>query len=114
MGTRLYVGNLPYDASESQIRAFFEQTGSRQVSQVKIITDRETGRPRGFAFVELTDARMADTAINELHGTQFGGRTIVVNKAHQPRHGSGGADSGDGAELGGGGGRGGYGRGRRM
>ena len=114
MGTRLYVGNLPYDASEAQIRAFFEQAGSRQVSQVKIITDRETGRPRGFAFVELTDARMADAAINELHGTQFGGRTIVVNKAHQPRHGGGGGDSDEGADLGGGGGRGGYGRGRRM
>lgn len=119
MGTRLYVGNLPYDASELQIRAFFEQTGSRQVSQVKIITDRETGRPRGFAFVEVTDSRMADSAINELHGTQFGGRTIVVNKAHQPRHGSGGGggggrdDAGDGAEFGGGP-RGGYGRGRRM
>ena len=112
MGTRLYVGNLPYDASEAQIRAFFEQAGSRQVSQVKIITDRETGRPRGFAFVEVTDARMADSAINELHGTQFGGRTIVVNKAHQPRHGGGG-DAGDSAELGGGS-RGGYGRGRRM
>jgi RNA recognition motif-containing protein len=85
------------------------------VSQVKIITDRETGRPRGFAFVELTDARMADAAINELHGTQFGGRTIVVNKAHQPRHGGGGGgDSDEGADLGGGGGRGGYGRGRRM
>lgn len=111
MGTRLYVGNLPYDASESQIRAFFEQSGSRQVSQVKIITDRETGRPRGFAFVELTDARMADSAINELHGTQFGGRTIVVNKAHQPRHGGGG-EAGDGAELGGG--ARGYSRGRRM
>jgi RNA recognition motif-containing protein len=90
MGTRLYVGNLPYDASDAQIRAFFEQGGARQVSQVKIITDRETGRPRGFAFVELTDVKMADSAIAELHGTQFGGRTIVVNKAHQPRHGSGG------------------------
>jgi cold-inducible RNA-binding protein len=117
MGTRLYVGNLPYDASDAQIRAFFEQAGSRQVSQVKIITDRETGRPRGFAFVELTDARMADAAISELHGTQFGGRTIVVNKAHQPRHGGagGGGDSDEGADLGGGGGgRGGYSRGRRV
>jgi RNA recognition motif-containing protein len=117
MGTRLYVGNLPYDASDAQIRAFFEQAGSRQVSQVKIITDRETGRPRGFAFVELTDARMADAAISELHGTQFGGRTIVVNKAHQPRHGGagGGGDADEGADQGGGGGgRGGYSRGRRV
>jgi RNA recognition motif-containing protein len=114
MGTRLYVGNLPYDASESQIRAFFEESGSRQVSQVKIITDRETGRPRGFAFVELTETRMADSAINELHGTQFGGRTIVVNKAHQPRHGGGDSDGGEPGNANTGGGRGGYGRGRRM
>lgn len=112
MGTRLYVGNLPYDASDAQIRDFFEQAGARQVSQVKIITDRETGRPRGFAFVELTDVKMADSAINELHGTQFGGRTIVVNKAHQPRHGSG--EAGDSGEAESGSGRGGYSRNRRM
>lgn len=111
MGTRLYVGNLPYDASDLQIRAFFEQGGSRQVSQVKIITDRETGRPRGFAFVELTDLKMADSAISELHGTQFGGRTIVVNKAHQPRH--AGAEAADGGDLNDGGARGGYSRNRR-
>ena len=84
MGTRLYVGNLPYDASELSIREFFEQSGSRQVSQIKIITDRESGRPRGFAFVELTQQEMADSAISELHGSKFGGRTIVVNHAHQP------------------------------
>ncbi len=84
MGNRLYVGNLPYTASEVQIREFFEQAGSRQVSQIKIITDRETGRPRGFAFVEVTEPHMADSAISELHGSQFGGRTIVVNHAHQP------------------------------
>ncbi|MFO0574391.1 MAG: RNA-binding protein [Polyangia bacterium] len=89
MGNRLYVGNLPYSASEDQIRAFFEGTGSRRVSQVKIITDRETGKPRGFAFVEFQSPQMADTAIAELHGTQFGGRTIVVNQAHQPRGGAG-------------------------
>jgi RNA recognition motif-containing protein len=88
------------------------------VSQVKIITDRETGRPRGFAFVELTELKMADSAINDLHGTQFGGRTIVVNKAHQPRHGSGGdagdaGDAGDRAEADSGSGRGGYSRSRR-
>jgi RNA recognition motif-containing protein len=86
MGTRLYVGNLPYDASELSIREFFEQSGSRQVSQIKIITDRETGRPRGFAFVELTEPQMAETAISELHGSKFGGRTIVVNHAHQPNN----------------------------
>ena len=112
MGTRLYVGNLPYDASEAQIRDFFEQAGVRQVSQVKIITDRETGRPRGFAFVELTDVKMADSAISDLHGSQFGGRTIVVNKAHQPRHGSG-SDAGDRADADSGNERGGYSRSRR-
>ena len=84
MGRRLYCGNLPYNASEQQIQEFFEQTGSRKVSQIKIITDRESGRPRGFAFVELTEPQMADTAIAELHGAKFGGRTIVVNHAHQP------------------------------
>jgi RNA recognition motif-containing protein len=89
MGTRLYVGNLPYNASEEDIRQFLEGSSSRKVSHVKIITDRETGRPRGFAFVELTDAKMAETAIAELHGTQFGGRTIVVNQAHEPKRGRG-------------------------
>jgi RNA recognition motif-containing protein len=84
MGTRLYVGNLPYNATDLSIREFFELSGSRTVSQIKIITDRETGRPRGFAFVELTEPQMAETAIAELHGSKFGGRTIVVNHAHQP------------------------------
>lgn len=85
MGTRLYVGNLPYGASELQIQQFIEGTGGRQVTQVKIITDRETGRPRGFAFVELTESHMAQSAIAELHGSSFGGRTIVVNEAREPQ-----------------------------
>lgn len=92
MGTRLYVGNLPYSADEKQIREFFEGEGGRKVSQIKIITDRETGRPRGFAFVELVDAKMAESAIAELHAAQFGGRTIVVNQAHQPRQGGSSAE----------------------
>lgn len=86
MGTRLYVGNLPYGAKEQEIQDFFEQGSSRTVTQVKIITDRETGRPRGFAFVELEEAKMAEEAIEQLHGTQFGGRKIVVNQAHTPRN----------------------------
>lgn len=85
MGTRLYVGNLPYNASETQIQAWIEQSGSRRVTEVKIITDRDTGRPRGFAFVELTEPQMARSAIAELHGTSFGGRTIVVNEAKEPQ-----------------------------
>lgn len=101
MGTRLYVGNLPYGAKEKEIQDFFEESGSRSVTQVKIITDRETGRPRGFAFVELSDAKMAESAIAELHGTQFGGRKIVVNQAHTPRN-----EGRSGGGGGGGGGRG--------
>jgi len=101
MGTRLYVGNLPYTADEQMIRGFFE-SGGRQVTQVKIVTDRDTGRPRGFAFVEMADGNMAQSAINELNGQNLGGRTIVVNEAREPQRGGGG---------GGGGGRGGGGRG---
>lgn len=86
MGTRLYVGNLPYTASERQIQEFVEgQTGKRRVTEVKIVHDRETGRPRGFAFVEVTEPQMATSAIAELHGTEFGGRTIVVNEAKEPQ-----------------------------
>src|SRR5439155_253866 len=58
MGTRLYVGNLPYDVDEDSIKAFFE-AGGRKVTQVKIVTDRDTGRPRGFAFVEMGDDAQA-------------------------------------------------------
>ena len=85
MGTRLYVGNLPYSADEGQIQAFIEQSGGRCVTEVKIVTDRDTGRPRGFAFVEVTEPQMAQSAISELHGASFGGRTIVVNEAKEPQ-----------------------------
>jgi len=115
MGTRLYVGNLPYTADEPMIRGFFE-TGGRQVTQVKIVTDRDTGRPRGFAFVEVADDNMAKSAINELNGQNLGGRTIVVNEAREPQRGGGGGGGYGGGGRGGGGGReggGGGGRGRR-
>lgn len=89
MNTRLYVGNLPYSASESDIRAYFEKSdtkgdakAARRVKEVKIITDRDTGRPRGFAFVEMETPQMAESAIADLHSKEFGGRTIVVNHAH--------------------------------
>src|SRR5438105_3448645 len=95
MGTRLYVGNLPYEASEADIQAYFEQNGVRKVTQVKIVSDRETGRPRGFAFVEVTEAQMANSAITDLHGADFGGRTIVVNEAREPqRRGAAGPSNG--------------------
>jgi len=113
MGTRLYVGNLPYDTDEDSIKAFFEGGGGRKVNQVKIVTDRDTGRPRGFAFVEMADDGQAQSAINELNGQSLGGRTIVVNEAREPqrggRGGGGGGYGGGGGGYGGGGGGGGYG-----
>jgi RNA recognition motif-containing protein len=114
MGTRLYVGNLPYDTDEDSIKAFFE-AGGRKVTQVKIVTDRDTGRPRGFAFVEMGDDSQAQSAINELNGQSLGGRTIVVNEAREPQRGGrgGGGGGGGGGGYGGGGNRGGGGgRGR--
>ncbi len=109
MGTRLYVGNLPYTADDAMIRGFFEQ-GGRQVTQVKIVTDRDTGRPRGFAFVEMADDSMAKAAISEHNGQNLGGRTIVVNEAREPqRGGGGGGNRGGGFGDGAGGGN----RGRR-
>jgi len=96
MGTRLYVGNLPYDTDEDSIKAFFEGGGGRQVKQVKIVTDRDTGRPRGFAFVEMADDGQAQSAINELNGQSLGGRTIVVNEAREPQRGGRGGGGGGG------------------
>jgi RNA recognition motif-containing protein len=96
MGKRLYVGNLPYSIEEGQLRALFEQDG-RKVTEVKIVTDRETGRPRGFAFVEMSTDDEAQAVIGSLHGTDVGGRTITVNEARErsPR-GAGGFGGGGG------------------
>ncbi len=105
MGTRLYVGNLPFSASEEQIRDLFAQNG-RSVTEVRLVTDRETGRPRGFGFVEMGSQEDADGAIRDLNGFQFGGRPLTVNEARE-RVGGGGGGMG-GARRGGGGGRGGY------
>ncbi|PYX92261.1 MAG: RNA-binding protein [Acidobacteria bacterium] len=96
----LYVGNLPHSTTESELRTVFEAHGA--VERVSIVTDRETGRARGFAFVEMTDASAADKAIAALNGTELGGRALTINeakpKSDRPR--SGGQRSG-----GGGGGR---------
>jgi len=92
MGTRLYVGNLPFDVDESQLRTLFAGDG-RTVTEVKMITDRDTGRPRGFAFVEMGSEGEAQAAVRELQGTQLGGRALTVNEARereQSRGGSGG------------------------
>ena len=91
MGTRLYVGNLPFSANESEVQALFEQNG-REVAEVKLITDRETGRPRGFGFVEMENSEHADNAIRDLNGYEFDGRQLNVNEAREraPRGGGGG------------------------
>lgn len=80
----LYVGNLPYTTSESELQQLFARYGA--VRSVKIIMDRETGRPRGFAFVDMDDAG-ADAAISGLNGSTLGGRSLRVNEAQgrQPR-----------------------------
>jgi RNA recognition motif-containing protein len=88
LGKKLYVGNLPFSSTEDDIRSAFEQHGA--VASVNVITDRETGRPRGFAFVEMEEASAAEDAIRALDGTDFGGRNIRVNEAHDRRGGGGG------------------------
>ena len=107
MSKRLYVGNLPFSATEDEIRSLFEGEG-RKVENVSVISDRETGRPRGFAFVEMTTQTDADTAVQKLNGFQMGGRTITVSEARERSFGGGGGGGGAG---GGGGNRGGFGRG---
>jgi RNA recognition motif-containing protein len=85
----LYVGNLPHSTTESELRTVFEAHGA--VEKVNIVTDRETGRARGFAFVEMTDSGEADKAVAALNGTELGGRTLTINearpKADRPRGG---------------------------
>jgi RNA recognition motif-containing protein len=88
MGTRLYVGNLPFTAEESAVRSLFEQN-ARKVEEVKLITDRDTGRPRGFGFVEMSSHEEAQQAIRELNGFQLDGRNLTVNEARE-RTGGGG------------------------
>ncbi len=81
MSKNIYVGNLPWSATEDEVRAAFEAFG--EVTSVKLIEDRETGRPRGFGFVEMDDAGAAE-AIDNLDGKDFGGRNLKVNEA-KPR-----------------------------
>src|SRR5689334_22397947 len=100
-GTRLYVGNLSYNTTDTSLRAAFEQ-GGRKVGEVKIVTDRETGQPRGFAFVEMLSPNDAQGAMADWNGKELDGRTLKVNEA-QERSGGGGGGGGRG---GGGGGRG--------
>ena len=98
----IYVGNLSFDSSEDQVRSLFEAYGA--VDKVSIITDRDTGQPRGFAFVEMADDDAANKAIEALNGTNLGGRNLNINEARP---------NADRPPGGGGGGRGGYGGGGR-
>jgi RNA recognition motif-containing protein len=88
LSKKLYVGNLPFSSTEEDLRSVFERHGS--VDSVNVITDRETGRPRGFAFVEMSEESTASEAIRALDGTDLGGRNIKVNEAQDRQRGGGG------------------------
>ena len=110
---KLYVGNLPFSATEDTLHEFFSQSGVNP-SAVNLIRDRFTGQSRGFAFVEISNDEEADRAVNSLNGQNFGGRNFVVNEARpqEQRGGGGGRGGGFGGGRGGhGGGGGGRGRG---
>ena len=89
MGTRLFVGNLPFSVDESELRELFGNN-DRTVAEVKLITDRDTGRPRGFGFVEMGSNEDADKAIRELNGYELQGRQLNVNEARERSGGDGG------------------------
>ena len=105
---KLYIGNLPFSATEDQLHEWFSQIGVTP-SGVNLIRDRFTGQSRGFAFVEVNNDEDADRAVNSLNGQNFGGRNLVVNEARPQaeRGGFGGARGGGGGRSGGGSGRGG-------
>ena len=96
MSRKLYVGNLPYEASESDLETLFAQAGT--VESVNVIRDRETGRARGFAFVEMASDEEAQQAVTQLNEQPFGGRRLTVNEARPqaPRSGGGGGYGGGG------------------
>ncbi len=95
MGKRLYVGNLSYDTTEDSLRTAFEAAGG-SVTDILIMTDRETGRPRGFGFVEMSSDSEAQAAIEAMNGANLDGRDLTVNEARerQPRGGGGGGGGG--------------------
>jgi RNA recognition motif-containing protein len=103
--TKIYVGNLPFTATEADLRTLFSQHGN--VDSVSLPTDRETGRPRGFGFIEMSNADAAK-AIQSLNGKDMGGRPLRVNEAQDKPRGGGGGGGGGGGYRGGGGDRGGY------
>jgi RNA recognition motif-containing protein len=109
MGKKVYVGNLPFSYNDSALQTLFAQYGS--VASAKVINDRESGRSKGFGFVEMSSDQEAQAAIDKLNGTEIEGRALTVNEARpqQPRaggFGGGGGGGGRGGFGGGGGGRG--------
>lgn len=113
MGKKLYVGNLPYSVSNSELEQMFTPFGS--VSSAQVIMDRDTGRSKGFGFVEMMNDDEAEAAINAMNGSQQGGRALTVNEARPREDRSNGGRGGysGGGRGGYGGGRGGYGGGSR-
>ena len=113
MAKRIYVGGLPYSATESDLEELFAAHGT--VASASVITDRYTNQAKGFGFVEMSNDTEANSAINALNGTMMGGRSLTVNEAKpredRPSGGGGGGRSGGGGYGGGGGGRGGSGGG---
>jgi RNA recognition motif-containing protein len=111
MAKRIYVGNLPFAATSQELESSFAQHG--EVLSARIVTDRETGRSKGFAFVEMAEDEAANAAIDALNGAEYLGRTLTVNEA-RPREDrpAGGGFGGNRGSGGGGGSRGGFGGGR--
>ena len=102
MGKKIYVGNLPFSATNESLSELFASFGS--VDSSKIVTDRDTGRSKGFGFVEMSDASEADAAIEKLNGADFGGRSLTVNEARpmEKREGGGFGGGRSGGGFGGG------------
>ena len=98
---KLYVGNLSFNTSEQQLRELFEPYG---VVSASLVMDRETGRPRGFGFVEVSDTQQGNAAISAVNGKNFDGRDLTVNEAKPREARSGGGGGGGGRSFGGGGG----------
>ncbi len=114
MGKKLYVGNLPYSVTDQVLLDSFSQVGT--VTSAKVITDRETGRSKGFGFVEMSTDEEAANAVTQFNGADYEGRSLTVNEARPmaPREGGGGFGGGRGGDRGdrGGASRGGFGGGR--
>jgi len=111
MGNKIYVGNLPFSATSESLNEMFAKFGT--VDSAKIVMDRDTGRSKGFGFVEMSSSDEAASAIEKLNGSDMGGRSLVVNEARPMEPRTGGFGGGRGGDRGGDrGGRGGFGGGR--